>query len=250
MWKLDANGNIVMKDGNPVFTNSSGQEQVVAHDTISRLNAEAKTHRERAEAAEAAAKPFEGLDAAKAREALEVVGKIDQKKLIDSGQVDQVRAQITEQYKGEIAKRDEALNAANNRLNNVLIDNIFANSQFVRNRVAVPTDMFKDSFGKHFKVDEKGEVIAVTKEGARIASKERLGEYASAEEALQILVEARPDKDILLKANTGNGSGNQGGGGGTGAGNVIRRADFEKMTPAKKAEVAGKVNTGEMKLTD
>lgn len=249
MWKLDANGNIVMKDGNPVFTNTSGQEQVVAHDTIARLNGEAKSHRERAEAAEAALKPFEGLDPVKARESIEVVGKIDQKKLIDAGKVDEVRAEVKKQYDAQMAEKEKALSDTNNRLNSLLIDNVFNSSPFVRDRIAVPHDMFKDSFGKNFKI-ENGEVVPYDKNGNRLYSKEKAGEYATPEEALQLYVDAHPQKDILLKANTGSGTGNTGGGGGQGGGNIMKRADFEKLTPAKRAETAGKVASGEMKLTD
>lgn len=249
MWKLDANGNIVLKDGNPVFTNSAGQEQVVAHDTISRLNAEAKTHRERAEAAEAALKPFEGLDPSKARESIELASKIDQKKLIESGKVEEVRAEVKKQYDTQLAEREKALNDTTARLNSLLIDNVFSSSKFVHERIAVPHDMFKDSFGKNFRI-ENGEVVPYDKNGNRLYSKERAGEYATPEEALQLYVESHPQKDILLKAATGSGSGSQGGGGSTGGGNVMKRADFEKLTPAKQSETAAKVNAGEMKLTD
>lgn len=249
MWKIDANGNIVMKDGNPVFLNSAGQEQTVAHDTIARLNAEAKTHRERAEAAEAALKPFEGLDPSKARESIELVSKIDQKKLIESGKVEEVRAEVKKQYDTQLAEREKALNDTTARLNSLLIDSVFNSSKFVHERVAIPHDIFKASFSKNFKI-ENGEVIPYDKNGVRLYSKERAGEYATPEEALQLYIDARPDKDSLLKAATSSGSGNQGGGGGQGAGNIMKRADFEKLTPAKQSETAAKVNAGEMKLTD
>ncbi len=54
--KLDENGHVVVSDGKPVYVHDDGKE--VAFDavgtvaTISRLNGEAKSHRERAEAAE------------------------------------------------------------------------------------------------------------------------------------------------------------------------------------------------------
>ena len=55
--KLDDKGNVVLQDGKPVYVHDDGKE--VAFDapttvaTISRLNGEARTNRERAEAAEA-----------------------------------------------------------------------------------------------------------------------------------------------------------------------------------------------------
>lgn len=64
--KLDENGNAVLQDGKPVYVHDDGKE--VAFDapgtvaTITRLNSEAKGHRERAENAEKAVKAFEGID--------------------------------------------------------------------------------------------------------------------------------------------------------------------------------------------
>jgi len=61
----------VVADGKPVFVDEAGKEipfdspGTVA--TISRLNGEAKGHREAKEAAEAKLKVFDGLDPAKAR---------------------------------------------------------------------------------------------------------------------------------------------------------------------------------------
>ena len=50
-WKMDADGHIVLKDGNPVYVDSEGREIVTESGTISRLNGEAKANRERAEKA-------------------------------------------------------------------------------------------------------------------------------------------------------------------------------------------------------
>ena len=64
--KLDENGHVVVQDGKPVYVHDDGKEvafdalQTVA--TITRLNGEAKTHREAKEQFEAQAKAFEGLD--------------------------------------------------------------------------------------------------------------------------------------------------------------------------------------------
>ena len=69
--KLDDKGSVVVQDGKPVYVADDGKEVVFDYpatlQTISRLNGEAKSHRERAEAAEAKYRPFEGIkDAEKA----------------------------------------------------------------------------------------------------------------------------------------------------------------------------------------
>lgn len=83
--------------GLPVYVHDDGQEvgfdAVQAVGKISSLNGEAKSHREAKEAAEAGLAKFAKIgDPAKALEALEMMTKIDQKKLIDAGAVDQVKA--------------------------------------------------------------------------------------------------------------------------------------------------------------
>jgi hypothetical protein len=79
--KLDDKGAVVVQDGKPVYVLPDGRE--IAHDaeatvaTISRLNGEAKSHREAKEAAEAKLKPFEGIDDPEAaRAALNTVKNI------------------------------------------------------------------------------------------------------------------------------------------------------------------------------
>ena len=44
-WKLDADGKIEMRDGNPIFIDSSGTEKVMDGGVITRLNGEAQAHR-------------------------------------------------------------------------------------------------------------------------------------------------------------------------------------------------------------
>lgn len=248
-WKLDDNGAIVLKDGNPVYLDNAGKEMTVAGDTISRLNGEARGHREAKEAAEAKLKQFEGIDPEKATKAIELVSKLDAKTLIDAGEVDKVKSEISSQYQAQIAEKDKALESSNNTINNMRIDNVFANSDFIRENIAVPRDMFEATFRGNFKYEE-GKVVAYDKAGNRLMSKNRVGEYAEPDEAMTLLVEMHPQKDTIIKANAGNGSGSGGAGGGTGKGRNIKRADFVTMTPAQQAEISGKVRSGEMSLTD
>lgn len=248
-WKLDENGNIVTRDGNPVYVNTNGDEQSVAVDTISRLNNEAKTHREAKEAALEKLKAFEGLDAAKAREALEMVAKLDANKLIDAGKVDEVKSQITAQLQGQIDEKTKALTDLQAKYDNMIVNNLFANSEFIRNNVAVPRDMFEAKFRGNFKV-ENGQVVVYGNDGNRLYSKERAGEYATPEEGLRILAEAHPNRDTILKANTGTGTGSNGASGGSGGSRYMKRSDFEKLPPAKQVEYAQKMRNGEITLTD
>ncbi len=248
-WKLDADGHIVLKDGNPVYIESTGAEKTVAVDTISKLNAEAKEHRTGKEEAIAKLKAFEGLDPEVARKAIETVKNVDAKKLIDSGEVEILKAQMKSEFTAQLTEKDTALSALQNRLDNMMVSDVFSKSELVRNQLAVPADMFESTFRKNFKIED-GKLVAYDKAGNRLLSKERAGEYAEPEEALRLLVEAHPQKEVILKAQTGNGSGNEGGAGQRGGARTIKRADFEKLSPAAQAENAGKVRSGEIVLTD
>lgn len=249
-WKLDENGSIVMKDGNPVYVDSQGQEKTVSTDTITRLNKEAKDHRIAKEEALEKLKAFEGIDPDKARTALETVSKLDAKELIAAGKVDEVKAEITKSFSEKLAEKDKVIGELTDRYNNMVIDNIFANSEFIRNEVAVPTDMFKALYRHNFKV-ENGQPVVYDNKGDRMWSKEHEGEYATPEEGLRILAMAHPNHDSILRANPGNGSGAGNGGGGNG-GYVrsIRRSEFEQLSPVKQAEVLEKIKKQELRLTD
>lgn len=92
-----------VQDGKPVYVEDDGKEiafdAVGTRAAITRLNGEAKQHRERAEKAEKIAKDFEGIeDPAAARKALETVANLDAKKLVDAGEIEKVKAEIGKAY--------------------------------------------------------------------------------------------------------------------------------------------------------
>ena len=252
-WKTDENGALVLNDGNPVWVDSEGSEMVVEAGTLTRIHAESKSHRAAKEEALTKLKAYEGIDDPEiARKALDTVKKLDAKKLIDAGEVDKLTDQIKQQFSAQMAEKDGALNGLQAKLDSMLIGDVFKSSEFVRDSLAVPRDMFEATFRSNFKVEE-GKVVAYGKDGNRLLSKSRAGEYADADEALQLLVEAHPQKDVIIKAQTGSGSGNTGGGGNRGAGRVISSADFNKLqitNPQQAAEIAAKVGAGEMQFKD
>lgn len=249
-WKLDDNGAVVMKDGNPVWVNADGQEGTIAIDTISRLNAEAKTNRIRAEQAEAALKPFEGLDPTEARKAIDTLKTVDLEKMVDSGQIETVRNEIKSQYEKDLAERDKQLNEVTGQFHSTLLNSAFTGSKFIADNIAVPADMLMAAFAKNFKV-EGSNVVAIDSEGKPIYSKTRYGEVADFDEALGLLVESYPHKDSILKAPSGGGTGNSGAGGnGGGPAKFIKRSDLQSRTPVEQAAIAAQSRAGEIKIVD
>lgn len=252
-WKMDGDKIALDGSGNPIYLDASGREMTVDGGTISRLNKEAKDHREAKEKAEGqlAAYTVDGkpLDPAAAKKALETVGKLDAKALIDAGEVDKVKEQITGQFTAQIAEKDKALEAANKIISDMRIDGVFANSEFVRDKLAMPRDFFQDAMRKHFK-DENGKVTAYDRAGNPVYSKKRVGELADPDEALELLVEAHPQKDTILKAPQQGGSGNGGGGGNRGGGRTMRRAEFDALDGVAKAQNAALMAKGELTVVD
>lgn len=220
--KLDDAGHAVLADGKPVYVHDDGKE--VAFDaagtvqTIARLNGEAKSHRERAEAAEARYKPFEGIeDASAARKALDTVKNLDSKKLIDAGEVETVKAEITKALQAQIDAATGRATTLEQQLYAEKIGGAFARSPLIvgdKAKLAIPADLVQARFGSAFKIED-GKAVAYDPQGNKIYSRARPGELADFDEALDVLVDLYPHKDSILRSSGASGSGagtSQGGG--------------------------------------
>lgn len=219
--KLTPEGTAVVTDGKPVYVSDDGKE--IAFDapgtvaTISRLNAEAKGHRERAEGAEDRLKAFAGIDdAAKARKALEMVANLDQKKLVDAGEKDRAIAEAIKAVEDKFAPAVAEAQTLKGQLHSFMVGGAFARSKYIADKFATKgpagVEVAQALFGNRFKVED-GRVIGYDANGQKIYSAARPGEFADPEEAIEIMVESHPHKAHLIT-----GSGASGGGAGPSAG--------------------------------
>lgn len=228
--KLDEAGHVVVKDGKPVYVKDDNTE--VAFDaqqtvsTISRLNGEAKGHREAKEAAEAKLKAFEGIaDPEAAKAALETVKNIKGGELIAAGKVEEIRAEARKAAEAQvaaaskamndkIAEKDAALAKQDSTIRGLLIGGAFKGSKYIAEKFAIPHDLVESRFGQNFKVED-GKIVAQDAAGNVIYSTSKPGERAEFDEALETLVNAYPYKDQILKGTnaggTGSGGNNNGG---------------------------------------
>lgn len=260
--KLDDKGSVVLQDGKPVFVADDGKEIVFDYDTtlstISRLNGEAKQHREAKEAFEAKLKTFDGIeDAEGARKALETVKNLDDKKLIDAGEVkrikdeakkayeDQLRAQ-EEKYQPIIKERDEYKGA----LHHEIIGGAFSRSKYIADKLAIPADLVESKFGSHFTIGDDNRIVAKGADGKEIYSRANPGNVADFDEALQAIVDAYSHKDSILKGTGASGGGAQGGGNNHGGKRVITRSAFDAMSPAEQSASAKAVRENTMVIAD
>lgn len=248
-WKIDADGNIELRDGNPVYVDAAGQELALGADTVKRLNAEAKTHRERADALAVEVKKFEGIDPDKARDAVDKLTKIDQKKLIDAGEVEKVREEIGKSFSEKITALETENKTLKTDKNGLIVAHQFSSSKFISEKVAVPLPMFKNTFAKNFTVDENGNTVPTYDNGNKVYSKKKSGELADFDEAIEILVSESGFSDSILKGGGHSGSGN-GGGGGNGGGDGVRKmtkSQLQALSPAQQMEA---MTSGKVMLVD
>lgn len=215
--KLDENGNAVLQDGKPVYVHDDGKE--VAFDapgtvaTITRLNSEAKGHRERAENAEKAVKAFEGIDdPAAAKKALATVANLDAKTLVDAGEIETVKTEISKAFQLQLDEVTGKAQTLEQQLYAEKIGGSFSRSKFIADKLAVPADMVQATFGQNLKVED-GKVVAYDAQGQKIFSRARPGELADFDEAIETLVSQYPHRDHILKSSGANGGGAQNGGG-------------------------------------
>ena len=223
----------LLDNGNPVYVHDDGKEAGfdAAHtvQTISRLNGEAKSHRQAKEEAVSALKKFEGIeDATTALKALETVKNLDDKKLIDAGEVERVKAEITKVFDEKLAAANKRGDVAESALKSEKIGGSFSRSKFITEKIAVPSDMIEAQFGKNFSIDDGG-VVAKDASGNLIYSKTNAGSLANFEEAIEILVDQYPYKDNILKGTGSSGGGTtQANGGGDGS-KIISREKWDAL---------------------
>jgi D-alanyl-D-alanine carboxypeptidase len=242
-FKFDAEGKIVIQEVNgqklPVFVHADGKEAPFDGDatvaTIGRLNGEAKSHRERAEAAETSLKTFEGIaDPVAARKALDTVKNLDDKKLVDAGEVERVKAEaikaVEEKY-APVVKKAESLEQ---QLYSEKIGGSFSRSKVIADKFAIPADLVQARFGNAFKIED-GKTVAYDQAGNKIFSRTRPGELADFDEALEVLVDQYPYKDQILKGSGSSGSGAGSSTGNAGGKKTITRSAFEALDPAARA---------------
>lgn len=243
-----------IQDGKPLIVDDDGKTVPfdIAHTrtTISRLNGEAKSWREKTEAHEAKLKLFEGIeDPDIAKKAMETVKNLEEGKLVAAGKVEEIKAaakrsaeeQVAAAIKQHADKLTEAEKDRDSYRDGLYAEKIggaFARSKFIAEKAAIPPDIVQARFGQAFKIED-GKVVAYDALSNRIYSKSRPGEHADFDEALEILIDGYPYRDQILKGTGSTGSGMKAIIGANGA-RAVSRAEYDQMPPLQQREVAMK----------
>jgi hypothetical protein len=235
-WKKNDDGMLALdSDGFPIRIDSEGNESSVKDDGIDYLQrtvAESISRKNKLKELEQQLEKYQGIDDPdKAREALQTVQNLEDKKLIDAGKAEEMKKQIQQQYENKMAEKDQELSKRDQQIHQLVISNAFAKSKVINDQTILPPDVAEAYFGRHFKVED-GKAIAYDHAGNPIYSREKPGEPAPFDEALQAIISQHPQKDRILKAAPG----------GSGAvpgdkaakGRTISRSQFEQLAPQER----------------
>ena len=233
--KLDEQGHVVLQDGKPVYVKDDGKE--IAFDAaqafakIGQLTSESAAHRKGKEEAESRLKTFEGIeDPAKAKEALQTVANLDAKKLVDAGEIEKVKAEISKSWQAKVDEATTKAQALEQQLYAEMVGGAFARSKYIAEKLAIPADMARAYFGSRFAIED-GRVVAKDGNGQKLYSGSKPGELADFDEAMEMLVSQYPGKGAILKGTGASGGGATGGGHG---GNGVKASLADCKTDAEK----------------
>ncbi len=236
--EIDGERFAVTDGGRPVYIHDDGKE--LAFDapgtvaTISRLNGEARGHRERAEKAETALKAYDGIDDARAaRAALDTVKNLGEGRLVEASEIDRARSEAVRAVEDKFAPVAAERDALKGEIVTLRIGGAFDQSRFIHERLAIPADLVRARFGDHFRFEDN-QVVAYDKGGRKIFSREKPGEAAGFDEALSVLVDAYPYRNAILKASGASGGGAGGGQGARTGDKRLNRQNFDQLSPAQQ----------------
>lgn len=198
-----------VRDGHPVYVRDDGKE--VAFDAPHAVSTIKRVSDERDEAKKLAdqLKTFEGLDPAKAREAIATVRNLADNKLVEAGKVDElVKSRLeeaTKLWEGEKAKFSEQLREEQSKVRKHLVSARFATSKALEKTTLTP-DIAEKVWGDHFRI-EGDQVVAVRADGSKIYNRSRPGDLADFDEALDQLIDTYANKERILRGSGSSGSG-------------------------------------------
>lgn len=215
--KVDEKGAAVLENGIPVWTTDDGKD--IAYDVPKLLadmvatRKEAEDRRKKAQTLEDSLKAFEGIEVEKAREALKVVQNLSDKKMIDAGEAEKLRQQVADTFQKKLEEKDSVIKSKDLAIRNHIINQALLTSKFITEKTILPPPIALEHFGKYFDVvDNNGtlQVVAKGANGVPINSPKNPMEVATPDEALEVIIEASPFKNQILKASQTTGGGSPG----------------------------------------
>lgn len=241
--KMYTDGHVVVQDGKPVYVRDDGSDFVADVPDMHKKVVEGKKS---VDDLTNKLKVFDGIDAEKARKAIEITAAIGEGKLADA---EALRREVTEavskNYETKLAEITKRAGDLETSLVRESIGGRFARSSLLGDKpgqVILPADMMEATFGRNFKL-ENGVVTAYDNHGNKLYSNTRTGELADFDEALGILVNQHPAKDRFVVGSGSSGSGTTGSES-SGGKKLIKRDAFLKMSSDEQAVVSNEISSG------
>lgn len=250
--KLNTDGAAVIQDGKPVYVNEEGKEEPfdmnMAWNKIHTLNEENKAKRLETETLKATYKAFDGMTPEEIASNKDAAAKLKEVELIKNKDFETFKTDLlaTTQKKVEETERswkskfDSVKGEADKfsgLYNDTVLENHFLNSEYIKAEL-VPSfdgDVAKAYFGHRFRVDtENKRVYAVGEDGSPVLSEKKLGNVASFDEAMELLIKNHPKKDAWLKSKANSGGGMNQGGRGSAKSPEHAILNDPKATPAQR----------------
>jgi hypothetical protein len=225
--KLDENNHVVVQNEMPVYVHPDGQESPLDAlslvTKVTNLTEEKQRFYDKSEKLAGDLKVWEGLDATSVKKAMETVKNLDDKKLIEAGEVDELKKTAVLQYKEMFDREKDSLiqqfgtkesefktilSSKDMTINHLLISSNFDRSPWFSGtdpKTLLPPDIAAEHFGKFFEVTGEGKDVKIVGKlnGEIIPSREKIGNPASFEEAIAIIIDQYPHKNQILKATDG-----------------------------------------------
>lgn len=206
--KLDDNGNAVVKDGKLVMIDDDNDDKEITFDVVdgysslSKANHEAASRRKEIKALEKKMKAFEGIEDPEA--AIEALSKVQSMDKDVEAQIAANKAHYEKTTKKLTEERDQRIAELSGQVFQLKVGDKFHTSEAVKKTIYQPHDAAQ-IFGKNFEIED-GQVVGKL-DGQVILSKENPGKAAGFDEAFSAMIDARPDKDNLLRPTGQQGSG-------------------------------------------
>lgn len=240
--KRDAAGNVVAVGEKPVVIDDNGKESEFDVEgtilAVKERNAQIVSMRDELKPLKEQLTAFEGLDPKAARTALEVVAKLDQKQLIDAGQVDKAVQDLKAEHEKVLAKVRGELEGVKAQFHKTQIGAAFANSEFLKTKAeSTPVLLLQSYFEKNFELDDAGGIIAKDSSGKQMYSTANPAIPAGFDEAIERLIGESPFRDRIITTGQGSGGGTPSGASSKGTGRITRK-QFEALPAHEKPNAA------------
>lgn len=201
--KVDENGNVVLKDGEPVYIIDGAEvtfNAAAVHASLGTIRKERDEAKAENEKLTARLRRFGSTEEqlAEAEKKLKLAANVDDKTLADAGKLDEVIANRlkthTEASAQEKAALEAKVNELSGKLRTVLISSKFGKTPLAQG-LYLTSDAIEAMFGPHFEVDGDNVVAFRDPQSKKdkIYSKKDPGKLADFDEALEVVVTSHPN---------------------------------------------------------